>query len=148
MNRWCCLTISSSAAPFSFCLLSWHWSNIYILLIHTIMISLTYLSFIKCLNVTNLLSSSQWRRKHQGILCLHRWEVWPLKTVRSQWRHTCTLCRSRNVYIRQQQGASLVLSGGESICQCRGYRFDPWSGRIPHAMEQLSPCTTTIESML
>ena len=27
-------------------------------------------------------------------------------------------------------------------------RFDPWSGRIPHAAEQLSPCTTTIEPMI
>ncbi|KAJ8794161.1 hypothetical protein J1605_003307 [Eschrichtius robustus] len=23
--------------------------------------------------------------------------------------------------------------------------FEPWSGRIPHAAEQLSPCTTTTE---
>lgn len=88
------------------------------------------------------------RRKHWGIFCLHRWEVWPLKTMRSQWRHACNLCHSHNIYIKQQQGASLVLTGGESTCQCRGYRFDPWSGRIPHAMKQLSSCTTTIESML
>ena len=27
--------------------------------------------------------------------------------------------------------------------QCRGHRFDPWSRKIPHAAEQLSPCTTT-----
>ena len=25
--------------------------------------------------------------------------------------------------------------------------FDPWSGKIPHAMEQLSLCATTIEPM-
>ena len=30
-------------------------------------------------------------------------------------------------------------SGGESTCQCGGHGFDPWSGRIPHAAEQLSP---------
>ena len=30
-------------------------------------------------------------------------------------------------------------------CQCRRHRFDPWSGKIPHTMEQLSRCTTTIE---
>ena len=23
-------------------------------------------------------------------------------------------------------------------CPCRGHRFDPWSGKIPHAMKQLS----------
>ena len=33
----------------------------------------------------------------------------------------------------------------EFICQCRGHGHDLWSGRIPHAMEQLSPCTTTTE---
>ena len=26
-------------------------------------------------------------------------------------------------------------SGWKSICQCRGHRFDPWSRKIPHAME-------------
>ena len=24
-----------------------------------------------------------------------------------------------------------------------GHGFKPWSGKIPHAAEQLSPCTTT-----
>ena len=28
----------------------------------------------------------------------------------------------------------------------RGHRFEPWSGKIPHASEQLSPCTTTTEA--
>ena len=40
------------------------------------------------------------------------------------------------------------LSGKESACQCRRHRFDPWSGKIPHAVEQISPCTTTIEPLL
>ena len=31
----------------------------------------------------------------------------------------------------------------KSACQCRGHRFDPWSRKIPHATEQLSPCTKT-----
>ena len=26
--------------------------------------------------------------------------------------------------------------------------FEPWSGRIPHAMEELSPCTTAAEPAL
>ena len=30
-------------------------------------------------------------------------------------------------------------SGWESACQCRGHGFEPWSGRIPHAAEQLGP---------
>ena len=36
-------------------------------------------------------------------------------------------------------------SGWESTCLC-GHRFDPWSGKIPHTGEQLSPCPTTTEA--
>ena len=36
-------------------------------------------------------------------------------------------------------------SGWESACQCRGYGFEPWSGKIPHAAEQLAPWATTTE---
>ena len=36
-------------------------------------------------------------------------------------------------------------SGWESACQCRGYGFEPWSGKIPHAAEQLGPWATTTE---
>ena len=36
-------------------------------------------------------------------------------------------------------------SGWESACQCRGSGFEPWSGKIPHATEQLGPWATTTE---
>ena len=36
-------------------------------------------------------------------------------------------------------------SGWESACQCRGHGFEPWSGRIPRAAEQLGPWATTAE---
>ena len=36
-------------------------------------------------------------------------------------------------------------SGWESACQCRGHGFEPWSGRIPHAAEQLGLWATTTE---
>ena len=42
--------------------------------------------------------------------------------------------RSRDVRV----GASLVAQWLRSACQCRGHGFDPWSRKIPHAMEQLS----------
>ena len=29
-----------------------------------------------------------------------------------------------------------------------GDEFDPWWGKIPHALEQLSQCSTTIEPVL
>ena len=40
------------------------------------------------------------------------------------------------------------LSAKESACQCRRNWFNPWGGKIPHAAEQLSSCTTTIEPAL
>ena len=40
------------------------------------------------------------------------------------------------------------LSGEESACRCRQHGFYPWSGKIPHVTEQLSPCATTIEPVL
>ena len=39
-------------------------------------------------------------------------------------------------------------NGKESACQCGRHGFDPWSEKIPHATEQLSPCVTTIEAVL
>ena len=37
------------------------------------------------------------------------------------------------------------LSGKESTRQCRRHGFDPWSRKTPHAVQQLSSCTTTTE---
>ena len=42
----------------------------------------------------------------------------------------------------QMPRTSVVACKQESTCQCRGHRFDPWSRKIPHAEEQLNPCTT------
>ena len=39
-------------------------------------------------------------------------------------------------------------SAWESTCQCRGHGFNPWSGRIPHAMQRLSLSVTTTEPAL
>ena len=36
-------------------------------------------------------------------------------------------------------------SGWKSACQCRGHGFEPWSGKIPHAAEQLGPWATVTE---
>ena len=38
------------------------------------------------------------------------------------------------------------FSGKESSCQCRRCRFDPWSGKMPHTTEQLSPSATSTEA--
>ena len=42
------------------------------------------------------------------------------------------------------QGLPWGRGGWESACQCRGRGFEPWSGRIPHAAEQLGLCTTIL----
>ena len=34
--------------------------------------------------------------------------------------------------------------GPESACQCRGHRFDLWSGKIAHTAGQLSFCATPL----
>ena len=36
-------------------------------------------------------------------------------------------------------------SGWDSACQCRGHGFEPRSGKIPHAAEQLGPWATITE---
>ena len=46
---------------------------------------------------------------------------------------------------------NLGFPGGpviESALRRRGHRFDPWSGKIPRAMEQLSPRTATADPVL
>ena len=43
---------------------------------------------------------------------------------------------------------STLFSRKQSSCQCRGHRFDSWSGKIPHGMEQLSRCTRAVSLYL
>ena len=45
-------------------------------------------------------------------------------------------------------GLAWRLSGKEFACQCRRRGLDPWSGKLPCAMEQLSPCAITTEPVL
>ena len=58
---------------------------------------------------------------------------------------TCVL-QKKSLLRMIQSGASLWRSGEESTCQCRGHGFEPWSRKIPHAMEQLSLHVTTTEA--
>ena len=43
------------------------------------------------------------------------------------------------------EGLPWWRSGWESACQCRGHGLEPWSGKIPHAAEQLGPWATITE---
>ena len=55
---------------------------------------------------------------------------------------------SKNVWQKLSWGLPWWLSGKESTWQCGRHRLHPWSGKIAHATEQLSPHTTTIEPVL
>ena len=60
-----------------------------------------------------------------------------------------TYCQINDVIKEiNKAGTSLVAQWLASTCRCRGHGFDPWFGKIPHAMEQLSPCATTTEPVL
>ena len=50
----------------------------------------------------------------------------------------------QDVHLRPPQW----LSGQESACQRRRQRFEPRSGRIPHATELLSPWAAATEPVL
>ena len=53
--------------------------------------------------------------------------------------------RTNNPIKKCAEGLPWWCSGWESACQCRGHGFEPWSGRIPHAAEQLGPWATTTD---
>ena len=50
-----------------------------------------------------------------------------------------------NQFRKLDWGLPWWRSGWESACQCRGHGFEPWSGKIPHAMEQLGLWAATTE---
>ena len=85
------------------------------------------------------------RKSLKGLraVTLYKYQVFGiLKTGRlNQCRHPEHPCST----IISCRGLPWWRSGWESACQCRGHGFEPWSGKIPHAAEQLSPCTTTTE---
>ena len=66
--------------------------------------------------------------------------VWLLATPRT------AACYLAKLSVRlQEHGLPWWSSCWESTCQSRRHRFNPWSGKIPHSMGWLSPCTTTAE---
>ena len=84
------------------------------------------------------------QNKSQMIgICIWCWTILP-----QNLRNTKTTFGNEPWRSRNTGGLSQWLGGKESTCQWRRRRFDPWSGRIPHAAEQLNPCPTTIEPVL
>ena len=64
---------------------------------------------------------------------LHYW--WECKLIQPLWRFLKKL----------KIGLPWWRSGWKSACRCRGHGFEPWSGKIPHAAEQLGPWATATE---
>ena len=58
--------------------------------------------------------------------------------IKTTMRYHLTLVRMA-IIKNLQTGLPWWRSGWESACQCRGHGFEPWSGKIPHAAEQLGP---------
>ena len=56
------------------------------------------------------------------------------------------ICQRNNTFKIPVQGLPRWLSGKEFACQCRRHKFYLWLGKIPHATEQLSLCTTSIHN--
>ena len=50
-----------------------------------------------------------------------------------------SITKTNNPIKKWAEGLPWWHSGWESACQCRGHGFEPWSGKIPHATEQLGP---------
>ena len=57
-------------------------------------------------------------------------------------------CWTSLVYQICLRGFHWWLRCKEYASQCRRHRFEPWVRKIPHAVEQLSPCATMIEPAL
>ena len=95
-----------------------------------------------------------WRGCGEKGTLLHCW--WECKLILSLWRTVWRFLKKLKIELPYDPAISLLgiyphksiiqkdtcglpwwRSGWESACQCRGCGFAPWSGRIPHAVEQL-----------
>ena len=54
----------------------------------------------------------------------------------------------RKLYLKTTPRASVVVQWLRVQLTVQGRWFNPWSGKIPDVVEQLSPCTRTIEPVL
>ena len=71
------------------------------------------------------------------------YEYWPVQQINLEISTKSSICILKFRGVQVVYGLPWWPSGIESAYQCRRCGFDPWSGKIPHAVEQLSPCTTT-----
>ena len=69
--------------------------------------------------------------------------LWNLSSLMSLWQIMTSVCPTP--FVVPRLGLPRWRSGWESACQCRTHGFKPWSRKISHAAEQLSPWATTTE---
>ena len=76
-----------------------------------------------------------------GVVLIKAWGETTSKAFKERTRVVQVEKQSESHPLRKLKwGLPWWRSGWESACQCRGHGFEPWSGNIPHAAEQLSPC--------
>ena len=102
-----------------------------------------------------------WRQEEKGttedeMASLTQW-TWVWASSRSWWTGKPGVLQSMGFQRVRQDWVTTELnlrcfpggaSGKESACQCRRHGLNLWSRKIPHAVEQQSACTTTIEPVL
>ena len=69
-----------------------------------------------------------------------QWQMSPWEQKCPELRTTTRWCPNLHLH-----GLPWSSSGYKSACQRRGHGFDPWSGKTPPAVGQLSLCPTTTE---
>ena len=86
------------------------------------------------------------RPLHSKLSILTGFSFFPAWVVSSVWKAISVSIpgkpTSKSCKMQHSPGGAV----DESTCQCRGHGFDPWSGRISHAVEQLSPRATTAKA--
>ena len=83
--------------------------------------------------------------KHRHFLILFCWlseKVWSLISLAVQFLLNPVICKA-SCPLKSIIRFPWWSSGWESACQFRGYRFNPWSMKIPHAVRRLGPWATT-----
>ena len=104
-------------------------------------------------NVNYLMKLSSFQREGHSLITLrtieaHQENTWGqikgMQALHASWSLSATLPLN-HCYKTPRQGLPWWHSGWESACQCRGHGFKPWSGKIPHAAEQLGPWATIAE---
>ena len=88
---------------------------------------------------------AEWIQKQDPyICCLKQTHFSPRDTYRLKVKEWKKIFHA-NGNQKKAGGLPWWCSGWESACQCRGHGFGLWSGRIPHATEQLGLWVTTTE---